>query len=116
MTAALPAGATRALDHRLWVEGNLSVDYGGRLMHEGSQPFGLIFDPGEMTQALHVPLDAVDVEQNTFGAAFRADEPFEAACFPYAQHFLTTSYPRASAIHDQRALEDAVVALIGDRA
>ncbi|GAA1469147.1 hypothetical protein [Microbacterium thalassium] len=111
VTASLPAGATRALDQRLWIEGNLSVDYGGRLMHEGSEPFGLIFDPGEMARALHVPLEAVEVARNTFGAAFRADEPFEAACFPYAQHFLTTSYPRASAIHDEHALVDAVRAL-----
>ena len=31
VTAALP-GRRCALDARLWIEGNLSVDYGGRLM------------------------------------------------------------------------------------
>lgn len=108
VTASVPAGTLRALDQRLWIDGNLSVDYGGRLMHEDSQPFGLIFDPGEMAQALHLPLDTVAVTHNSFGAHFLADEPFEAACFPYAQHFLTTSYPRPSAISDQQTLEDAV--------
>ena len=108
VTAALPAGSMRALDQRLWIDGNLSVDYGGRLMHAGSDPFGLIFDPGEMAQALHIPLDAVVVERNTFGAGFRAAEPYEVACFPYAQHFLTTSYPQPSAIRDQTGLADAV--------
>lgn len=34
--------------------------------------------------------------------------PFEVACFPYAQHFLTTSYPRATTIHDSKGLADAV--------
>jgi hypothetical protein len=108
VTAAIPAGTMRALDQRLWIDGNLSVDYGGRLMHAGSDPFGLIFDPGEMTQALSIPLASVEVHRNTIGAQFRAAEPFEAACFPYAQHFLTTSYPQPSTIQDQAALEDAV--------
>lgn len=114
LTASVPAGAMSALEQRLWIEGNLSVDYGGRLMHAGSDPFGLIFDPGEMTQALRIPLDAVEVHSNTFGTRFRADEPFEAACFPYAQHFLTTSYPQPSAIRDQAALEEAVRAHAAD--
>lgn len=108
VTAAVPAGRLRGLDQRLWIDGNLSVDYGGRLMHAGSDPFGLIFDPGEMAQALQIPLEAVEVQQSTFGAAFRADQPFEVAVFPYAQHFLTTSYPVPSAIRDREALEDAV--------
>jgi hypothetical protein len=108
VTAAIPAGTMQALDQRLWIDGNLSVDYGGRLMHAGSDPFGLIFDPGEMAQALRIPLDAVEVRRNTFGARFCADEPFEVACFPYAQHFLTTSYPQPSAIRDKDALVNAV--------
>ncbi|WP_438854514.1 hypothetical protein [Agromyces sp. M3QZ16-3] len=107
-TVRLADGAMRPLDQRLWVEGNLSVDYGGRLAHAGSAPFGLVFDPGEMSRALQVPLDSAVVERNTFGAGFLADSPFSVACFPFAQHFLTTSYPRSSPIRDQRALEDAV--------
>lgn len=31
LTARLEAGAMRPLDRRLWVDGNLSVDCGGRL-------------------------------------------------------------------------------------
>jgi hypothetical protein len=108
VSAALPGAPMRALDTRLWIDGNLSVDYGGRLMDAESVPFGLIFDPGEMEQALDIPLDAVIVETNTFGAGMLGSAPFEVACFPYAQHFLTTSYPQASPIHDQQALEEAV--------
>lgn len=113
LTADLADGAMRPLDQRLWVEGNLSVDYGGRLAHQGSEPFGLVFDPGEMSQALHLPPDSVVVERNTFGTEFLAESPFSAACFPFAQHFLTTSYPRSSPIQDQRSLEDMVRAHAG---
>jgi hypothetical protein len=108
VTAASRAGSMRALDQRLWIDGNLSVDYGGRLMHAGSDPFGLIFDPGEMEHALNIPLDSVTVERNTFGESFRAAEPCEVACFPYAQHFLTSSYPQPSQIRDRQGLVDAV--------
>jgi len=108
VSASLPGAPMRALDQRLWVDGNLSVDYGGRLMAEDSVPFGLIFDPGEMAQALHIPADAVMIEDNTFGQEYRAAEPFEVACFPYAQHFLKTSYPQASPIRDEAGLADAV--------
>ena len=73
-----------------------------------SEPFGLIFEPGEMEQALEIPLDAVTIETNTFGTGYLADEPFEAAVFPHAQHFLTTSFPRATPITDAAGLEQAV--------
>lgn len=108
VVASLPGAPMRALDQRLWIDGNLSVDYGGRLMSDDSIPFGLVFDPGEMSQALHISLDAVTVDLNTFGAEFIGDVPFEVACFPYAQHFLTTSYPQESSIVDQAGLEEAV--------
>ncbi|MGR0318083.1 hypothetical protein [Agromyces sp. ZXT2-3] len=115
LTASLEAGEMRALDQRLWVDGNLSVDYGGRLEHADSVPFGLVFDPAEMTRALRLPVEAVVVDRNTFGADFRAERPFSVACFPYAQHFLTTSYPRSSPIRDRQALEDAVRAQAAGR-
>lgn len=111
--AGLEAASMHPLDQPLWIEGNLSVDYGGRLMEPDSTPFGLVFDPGEMERALRVPLDAVTIEANTFGASFLDPEPFESACFPYAQHFLTTSFPEESAIRDRAGLEAAVAASIG---
>lgn len=104
-TADLHAGSTAPLDQRLWIEGNLSVDYGGRLMEDESVPFGLLFDPDEMSKALEIPLDAVALEANSFGSGVLAPTPFEAACFPYAQHFLTTSYPVATPITTRVDLE-----------
>ena len=109
VSAALPGASMDSLDQELWVDGNLSVDYGGHLMDPDSVPFGLIFDPGEMERALRISADDVDIERNTFGAGYRAAEPFQVACFPYAQHFLTTSYPQASPIRDGAGLVKAVL-------
>lgn len=115
--ADLQKASMQALDQPLWIEGNLSVDYGGRLLEPDSVPFGLIFDPGEMERALQIPLEAVTIEANTFGAGFLSPEPLEAACFPYAQHFLTTSFPEESPIRDREGLEAALEASLrrGDR-
>jgi hypothetical protein len=104
----LDGASMRALDQPLWLEGNLSVDYGGRLLDQASVPFGLIFDPGEVEQALDVPLHAVEIERNTFGHGLLASEPFEACCFPFAQHFRTTSFPASSPIRDREDLVEAV--------
>ena len=112
MTADLHAASMEPLTDRLWVEGNLSVDYGGRLIEENSTPFGLIFDPGEMQQALRIPLEAVSLEANTFGAGVVAETPFEACCFPYAQHFVTTSYPLPTPITTAAELERAVTSFV----
>lgn len=106
--ADVHAGSMRALDQRLWLEGNLSVDYGGRLLDPDSVPFGLVFDPGEVAQALHIPLDAVTLESNTFGDGLLAGEPFEACCFPLAQHYRTTNFPASSPIRNREDLERAV--------
>jgi hypothetical protein len=102
----------RPLEQRLWIEGNLSVDYGGRVMDADSEPFGLIFEPGEMARALEIPVGAVTIDRNTFGADYLASEPFEAAVFPYAQHFLTTSFPRSTPITDVAGLEQAARELL----
>ena len=109
LTADLKSGVQTPLNQRLWVEGNLSVDYGGHLEDSSeSKPFGLIFDPKEMMHALNIPLDQVAIDHNTFGDKMLASRPFEALCFPYAQHFLTTSFPIVSSIKNEDELEDAV--------
>jgi hypothetical protein len=55
LVADLNNGVLTELDQRLWVEGNLSVDYGGELQ-ECTKPFSLVFDPKEMARALKLPL------------------------------------------------------------
>lgn len=110
LVADLNRGVSTELDQRLWVEGNLSVDYGGKLQ-QCTKPFSLIFDPKEMERALRIPLEDISLCTNTFGAGMLDPVPFEAACFPYAQHFVTTSTPTATTMRTAADLEDAVTSL-----
>jgi hypothetical protein len=105
--ADLNNGMLNKLDQRLWVEGNLSVDYGGELQ-QCTKPFSLVFDPGEMAQALKIPINDISLCTNTFGAGLLDPMPFEVACFPYAQHFVTTSVPTATYMRTAKDLEKAV--------
>ena len=107
LIADLKKGVLTELDQRLWVEGNLSVDYGGELQ-QCTKPFSLVFDPKEMAQALKLPLDDISLCTNTFGGGILDPNPFEAACFPYAQHFVTTSVPTATSMRTAEDLEKAV--------
>lgn len=89
------------------MEGNLSVDYGGDLQ-ESTRPFSLIFDPGEMAQALKLPPDAISLCTSTFGRGMLDPRPFQVAVFPYAQHFITTSFPTGTSLRTIEDLEEAV--------
>ena len=103
----LKNGVLTELSERLWIEGNLSVDYGGELQ-QSTKPFSLIFDPQEMTQALKLPLSDISLCANTFGTGVLSLVPFEVACFPYAQHFITTIVPRSATTRTAEDLEQAV--------
>ncbi len=107
LVADMKNGVLTELNQRLWVEGNLSVDYGGELQ-QCTKPFSLVFDPKEMAQALKLPLDDISLCTNTFGAGALDPAPFEVACFPYAQHFVTTSVPTATSMRTADDLEEAV--------
>lgn len=107
LVADTSRGVRTALDQRVWVEGNLSVDYGSDLQ-QSTKPFGLIFDPGEMAEALKLPLEDISLCTNTFGRGMLDPKPFEVAVFPYAQHFVTTTYPTATSMRTAEDLERAV--------
>jgi hypothetical protein len=107
LTANMKNGVVTGLDQRLWVEGNLSVDYGGELQ-QSTKPFSLVFDPKEMQEAMKLPLDDILLCSNSFGGGFLDPMPFEVACFPYAQHFVTTSVPVATSMRTAEDLEQSV--------
>lgn len=106
--ADIKNGSLSPLDQRLWVEGNLSVDYGKELHDGESDAFGLIFDPEEMAQALNISLADVAIDCNTINYDFTASAPYEAACFPFAQHLLTTNMPVSTDMKNAEDLERAV--------
>jgi hypothetical protein len=104
-------GKMRALDQRLWLEGNLSVVYGKEL--EGSQEdvFSLKFEPCEVEKALDIPLDMVNVDVNTWFSGMFEEKPSVALCFPYAQHFVSDSPGVSSKIKDRGELVSRVKGL-----
>ncbi|MBN2619007.1 MAG: hypothetical protein JXR64_11910 [Spirochaetales bacterium] len=82
-------GDWEILDQNLWVEGNLSIDYGGVLKDESSENFSLIFDPFLMKEAINIPLDNLNIGANTFfNDIIDPHNPVTCAIFPYSQHFV----------------------------
>ncbi len=87
--ADLNAGTTEELEEELWVEGNMTVDYGGTLKVESSEPFSLIFDPFLMKEAKRIPPDGFQIETNTYlNGIIDPRKPESIAVFPYSQHFI----------------------------
>lgn len=85
----LKKGGFADLDEALWIEGNLSVDYGGELKDDLSKPFSLIFDPFLMKEALKIPLENIEIKENNYlSSIIDFDKPESAAVFPYSQHFI----------------------------
>ncbi len=101
-------GQMNGLDQRLWLEGNLSVDYGIKLRDSETRPFGLTFQPDEVSQALSLPLDSVVVIENNWHQGLYASMPTQIACFPYAQHFITDNYPQGIHIQNKSDLIQSV--------
>jgi len=92
------------LNQRLWIEGNLSIDYGGELDNNGNDPFGLVFDPMEMKCAQHIEVDQIEINHLDFGFIKSHMKPFEACCFPFAQHYMTTVFPEGHMMKDENDL------------
>ena len=110
LNAPLAHATARPLDQRLWVEGNTSIAYGPWLSPGEPGTFALTFQPSEMTEALEIPVEDVEIEKMTWFDDILADGPSCAVCFPYAQHLIcdspgsTSSY--ASADDLERAARD----------
>jgi hypothetical protein len=110
LSADMAKGEWRDLDERLWVEGNLSIDYGGELKVESSKSFGLIFDPFLMKKALHVPPGGIEIRKNSYlGGIIDARGPICAAVFPYSQHFIIKQGLEGSSIADEEDLNRRVM-------
>jgi hypothetical protein len=106
VAASVRDGVETPLDQPLWIEGNLSIGYGGEMSDEpGAPPFGLLFDPGEMERALRIPLDHVQIDAMDWHAGLYDPTPLTCACFPYAQHFITSQVPTSSAVSTREQLD-----------
>ncbi|MBN2794102.1 MAG: hypothetical protein JXR88_01750 [Clostridia bacterium] len=104
----LNGSCSKELNQRLWIEGNFSVDYSNELNDVQTKPFGLIFDPDEMVQALEISNKNLDVKCNSILNGIIASEPSEICVFPYAQHFYTTAMPLENEVHEKDDLEKTI--------
>lgn len=100
------------LNQKLWIEGNLSVDYSGELDNKGNDPFGLIFDPMEMKCAQHIKVDEIQIKQLDFGFVKSDMKPYESCCFPFAQHYITTVFPEGNSMKDEQDLYNKIDEII----
>jgi hypothetical protein len=93
------------LNQELWVEGNLSIDYGGALRVESSKPFSLIFDPYLMKKALDLPSGSIEIRKNSYlPEIIDGAKPICAAVFPYSQHFIIKQDLAQNAITNEEDL------------
>jgi len=112
LTADLRNGKIRELDYSLWIEGNLSVDYGGELKSE-SKPFPLIFDPEMLREGTYLPIQDVKVTSNTYlSCIIDSLNPIEALVFPFAQHFVVKQDAKIHEIKTENDLKSHVKAFI----
>ena len=89
MRVDLNGGKPESLRDDLWIEGNMSVDYGGVLKDETSKPFSLIFEPAMMEKAVRIPIRDIEIEEMTYlNDIVDGDDPVAAAVFPFSQHFI----------------------------
>jgi hypothetical protein len=106
LRADISGGRMRALSQELWVEGNLAVDYGGKLKDPSSEPFSLIFDPFLMKEAREIDLSAVEIRANSFmKGVIDGSRPSSACLFPYSQHFVIRQDIGRDGIADEAGLE-----------
>ena len=102
----LKNGDSRELDESLWIEGNLSVDYGGEIKNDLSEPFSLLFNPDMMKEAINIPVEDVSIKANSYlGNIIDSFKPVNAAIFPYSQHFIIKQDLKKYEVKNQKDLD-----------
>ena len=108
-TANLMCSKMRALNARLWIEGNTSIAYGRLAGEPDGDLFSLTFFPEEMKQALDIPLKDVahykvaSARTGRFGAVLD-----KVISFPFAQHMLSDAPGQQTHYGSEQALREAV--------
>ena len=108
--ADLSGHKKRALDERLWLEGNTSIAYGKELAKNGDL-FSLTFLPEEMSEAWEIPVKDVTIEEFSWYPEVFGEKPVGAACFPFAQHMLSDSPGNSTFYGSKASLEKAAKAV-----
>ena len=75
----------------LWITGNTSIGYIKEISDYGDDPFAVIFDPAEVSEAYDCPVDDFNIKVNTLVPDFAEQKLSKVACFPYTQHYIADS-------------------------
>lgn len=110
-SANIENGKMNELDQRLWLEGNLSIGHGPNLSDNGPKIFSLKFDPKDVSRALKIPAEDLNIEANSWYPGLFKNTPDQIVCFPYAQHFLSDSPGQASNLKNREELIKAKEAI-----
>ncbi len=100
------------LNQTLWIEGNLSVDYAGKLGNKKGDPFGLIFHPSEMEKAFRIKNESLCINKLNFGFINDSMQIKEICFFPHAQHYLTTVFPSSHKMRNKKSLHREIDQII----
>ncbi|MFP4364871.1 MAG: hypothetical protein ACLFR1_13495 [Spirochaetia bacterium] len=91
LTGNITRGKRRGLDQPLWIGGNTSIGHSRELSEGKDDPFAVIFDPIEVETALDIPLEDVQLQENTLFPGLAEAELAKVICFPYSQHYIADS-------------------------
>jgi hypothetical protein len=91
LRGSIRRGEKKALDKPLWIGGNTSIAYTERLSGGAEEPFAVIFDPAEVDTALEIPIEDIDLRENTLIPGLAEAKLAKVLCFPFAQHYIADS-------------------------
>ncbi len=100
------------LNQELWIEGNLSIDYSHNLNNNTKSLFGMVFDPLEMKKANKVELNKVTIKDINFSFINNKSKLIEICVFPFAQHYITTVFPKESNLKNSTDLYNEITDII----
>lgn len=100
-------GVFNNLDQELWLDGNLSITYGKKLSSQ-REVFSLKFDPKEVSRALEIKLEDLNIEENNWYIDKLYSKPIKTLVFPYAQHFLSDSPGQSIYIKGKKELNEYI--------
>jgi hypothetical protein len=91
LTGSIKRGKIRRLDQQLWVMGNTSIGHCKKFANGDDNPFAVIFDPAEVSEALDIPPEDIHISENTLFPGLAHPEISRVICFPFAQHYIADS-------------------------
>lgn len=91
LTGDVTRGTSRKLNQDLWLLGNTSIAHSKEFAGEDDNPFAVVFDPDEVSEALDLPVDSINIMKDSLYPDLAESQPDKVVCFPYTQHYMADS-------------------------